>query len=137
MKNKLTFVALMVFMLCVNTTLTAQRKTKNRVSKAEVKVETHVSIDQLKDGVIEKSAFLKVDSLKCSDSLYIIKSFSITFQTKDDTVDICSPSNFFMPYIKMHISKMEPGGKVWIENIYALSPDSNMVLLPVIALKIK
>jgi len=136
MKKKLSLLIFTVLMLCLNTILQAQQKpeTINSFSK---KSKPYAIMEGIKDSVIDKSIFMKVERLTCSDNKYKIISFSMSLLLKNGELhQVLSNSNAITPEMKKYISEKELEGRIWIEDIKSKTPEGNLIALPAIAFKI-
>ena len=71
---------------------------------------------------IKAKAFLKVDSLVCSDSNFSIASFVLS----NGTETIKSQSNLLTSEMKEIIKSRKNGGRIFIENIKVKAPDNTI-----------
>lgn len=128
MKKKLFLLALPLLMLCLNASLLAQQSNKNF---------PFVKIEGIKYSVISKDTLMKLDSLTSSDNQFKIISFTMTINVGEDIQDDRSSNNLLTPTMKQMISRLNPGDRIWFENIKAKGPDGANRFYEAVALRVE
>jgi len=101
------------------------------------KADLKATIAGVAGGEISKNELLNEGLIQCSDLNYEIVSFSLSAVRNGDLFTLPSIENALTEQMKQLINIMEPGSKLFIEEIVARSADEKTMKLPAIVLTIK
>lgn len=128
MRKKIFILAIGSFILLFNLSLKAQNPGINELT---------ASIAGISKGEIALKDLLETGEIKCSDSDFIITSFTVAFERKGDILEFKVSGNKLTTVIKDLIKTQVIGSRLAIEKIDAKSTDGTNIKLPDMFLTLK
>ncbi len=128
MKTARILLTIMGIIMCASIGLHAQNV---------VKPELTATIAGHSSGEIAKELLLSRDTIVCSDPKYVITRFTLSLVLKGDVLDMKCTGNVFTNLMTSEVKKLEPGAKIFIEDIVAKPTEGEEKKLAAMILKIK
>jgi hypothetical protein len=86
--------------------------------------------------LLNKETLSKIEKLVCTDTSFKIISFTAVFQFDDIFPSHCK-SEMLSPAARNFMDKLEPGKRMWFEQIDIKSPDGSITTIPGFCIRVK
>ena len=138
MTKALSISIFLVFILASISSLNAQQKPQPLIHGKDLIVPFATGkIDSLNLVSLGKDNLMKVKKIICSNKNYKVTSFDFIAAVEGVIVYTQKSSNDLTSDIRLNISKLKSGDKIWIESITAKGPDGKLIMLKNVVFKLR